>query len=1154
MAPIKAALMGATALGLLVTPTWAQEDVAPGTAVVMPRQNNTSPGVAPTGAPEGFVISINGDAIAGDTGVRDEIRRTDVQLAQADVQVVYDGLGGTPRLDVELLGAPRSYSAGDTVTVQSALNYPAYVSRGEIRVIDLGARGGPRVVDTVAIAPNGQASLRVPQGEDIAIVHRVYDDRGRFDETAPLRVGRPDGRALADGVEDGSDATVIRRIPVYGGAVTISGTGVTPGARVVALGEQVRLDGSGGFVIQRILPAGDYPVNVQVQGGGQNVDLTRDVDIPASEWFYVAVADLTFGIETDSATGSENTYQTGRLAFYVDGRRENGVEITASADTREGDLDGLFERLQDKDPRSLALRVDEADLYPTYGDDSTSFDNTPTSGMVYLRIEREGNFVQWGDFNAALSGGDLIRNDRTLYGLQAAYATPETTDQGEARARVMIYGAQPDQLPQRDVFLGTGGSVYFLERQDILSGSATLSVQVRDPDTGRVLETVTLQQGIDYDINYIQGIVTLARPLASSVSSGTLVTTPGSTSDVTMVAQYEYTPNAGDVDGFAFGGRGEVWVTDQLRFGASGMVEQTGVADQTAVGLDVLWRLNDDTFASAEFARTEGPGFGYTFSSDGGLVVDNIAAASGDGEAIKIEARIGLADIGIAAYGAIGGYYERRSEGFSTLDYQVTTTTGDEELWGVFADFAPSDELRFTLYADSYENGVGDVDRTYGAELAYQINERVGLEVGVESVDLDNADEVGSRTDLAARLTYGLTDKAAVYAFGQTSVATSGLERNDRYGVGARLAYNNGWSVEAEISDGSAGEGARLLANYDDGQGNTQYFGYELDAGREVNGTQLVGRDSGQYVIGGTRAVSDAVTIFGENTYDAFGRYNALTSAYGLTYTPTDALTTSVALEFGEVDDDLDNTFDRTAVSLGMRYQTEDLSVSGRLEYRTEDGLRSGQPLDADTIIFAADARYTISEQARLVFSLDGASTDTTDSFLSGEYAEASLGYAFRPVDNDRLNVLARYRYVHDMYGQRVDDVDEDGPRQRSHVLSVDVSYDLDPNWTIGGKLGYRFAETAADEASPFVQNDASLAVASLRYHLVHNWDALVEVRNFSTVQAGTSETSALAAVYRHFGNNLKVGVGFNFGSFSDDLTDLTQDDHGAFLNIIAKY
>jgi len=351
------------------------------------------------------------------------------------------------------------------------------------------------------------------------------------------------------------------------------------------------------------------------------------------------------------------------------------------------------------------------------------------------------------------------------------------------------------------------------------------------------------------------------------------------------------------------------------------------------------------------------------------------------------------------------------------------------------------------------------------------------------------------------------------------------------------------------------GTGARVLAEYDDGEGNTSYLGYELDAGRELDGTTLVGTDLGRYVLGGTRSVSDEVTMFGENIYDAFGRYRSFSSAYGVTYTPSDIWSTTIAFELGTVEDDADNDFDRTAFSVAMRRQTEDLTLSGRVEYRVEEGLRSGAVLNTETILVAANADYTISEDAHVVANLNLADTQTTESsLLNGEYADFSVGYAYRPTRNDRLNVLARYRYLHDMYGQRVDDADEDGPRQRSHVVSVDASYDLNAAWTLGGKIGYRLSETAADEASPFVDNDAMLTALSLRYHQVHNWDLLLEVRNFQTIQAGTNETAALAAAYRHLGNNLKVGLGYNFGSFSDDLTDLEYDDEGIFLNLIAKF
>lgn len=190
-----------------------------------------------------------------------------------------------------------------------------------------------------------------------------------------------------------------------------------------------------------------------------------------------------------------------------------------------------------------------------------------------------------------------------------------------------------------------------------------------------------------------------------------------------------------------------------------------------------------------------------------------------------------------------------------------------------------------------------------------------------------------------------------------------------------------------------------------------------------------------------------------------------------------------------------------------------------------------------------------------MVFGLDYVDTNTNDStFLDGQFSELSLGYAYRPTEHDRLNVLARYRYLDDQFGQRVDDLDEHGPRQRSHVVSVDASYDLNARWTLGGKFGYRLSETSVDEASPFIQNDAMLTAVNMRYHLVHNWDLLLEVRNFQAIQAETSETAALAAAYRHIGNNFQVGVGYNFGSFSDDLTDLTYDDEGIFLNLIAKF
>jgi hypothetical protein len=47
--------------------------------------------------------------------------------------------------------------------------------------------------------------------------------------------------------------------------------------------------------------------------------------------------------------------------------------------------------------------------------------------------------------------------------------------------------------------------------------------------------------------------------------------------------------------------------------------------------------------------------------------------------------------------------------------------------------------------------------------------------------------------------------------------------------------------------------------------------------------------------------------------------------------------------------------------------------------------------------------------------------------------------------------------------------------------------------------------------------------------------------------------SGALVTLYRYLGDHLKVGLGYNFTDFSDDLTDLSYDQHGVFLNLVGS-
>ena len=83
--------------------------------------------------------------------------------------------------------------------------------------------------------------------------------------------------------------------------------------------------------------------------------------------------------------------------------------------------------------------------------------------------------------------------------------------------------------------------------------------------------------------------------------------------------------------------------------------------------------------------------------------------------------------------------------------------------------------------------------------------------------------------------------------------------------------------------------------------------------------------------------------------------------------------------------------------------------------------------------------------------------------------------------------------------------------------------------------------------ASVSVRISGSNSGLNARYHLAHEWGLLLEGRYFAARRSGITETGVLATAYRQFGPNMMLGLGYNFGNVSEDLTDLAIDDQGVF-------
>jgi Protein of unknown function, DUF481 len=1144
---------------------------------------NTEATVRQTAKKAIFAISVDGEKVAGTDAPTDHQRQTDVALEKVDIQVKFDGLDVKPALNVSTYPARRGYGPGERIDFLASSNYPDWIAKSELRI-----SFGGKLFKAVPVTKLGTASWQMPaQGSDeYSYVLRVYDEQGRFDETAPLTLTRtartaqhsPADAAVAPGF--GEDRTAVRNIPVRGGAVTVYGRNVPEANEVSVFNSPVPVDGENSFVVQRILPPGDHTVDVAVRGTDQKgVSFNRDINIPSSEWFYVALADVTAGynkgsknIEAVSSGEFDKVYTKGRLAFYLKGKIKGQYLLTAAADSGEGPLKNLIKGLDGKTSRDFLRRIDPDNYYAVYGDDSTTVEDAPTRGKFYVRLERGDSHVMWGNYKTQISGSHFLRNERALYGASAVYKSDDATEFGERKTQARVYAAQPDTLPQRDVLRGTGGSAYFLKYHDITVGSETLAVEVRDRSTGRVISRQQLKFGEDYDIDYVQSVVILKKPLNSSTADGAIVR-DGATGnhDVYLVAAYEYTPAVTNVKGYSIGARAEQWAGDHVRVGVTGATEKTGSANQELLGADLRLRKSDETYLDLEIAQSRGPGFGYSKTADGGLNFNDTATAGVSGRtagAARVHGSVGLQEISNGALkGDLDFFYDKTEAGFSSLTAQATR---DDEAWGASGKVDLNSHVSMAASYDEHRVAGGEFDRKIDLAATVGVTESTDVSFGGKVVRhmRNTGGETGSRVDIGARVEHHLDDDNTVYAFGQVTVDRSGgLKRNDRVGIGAKYKITEKVTLNSEVSYGTSKFGASAGFEYAPTADDVYYVGYRLDPTRAdaLNTASILnGRDLGAIVAGTRRKLDDQWSMFAEDSYDLFGRKRSLTQAYGVNYTPSTEWQVTAALENGTVWDNNFNSliglsggdFDRKALSLATTYRPSekvDAHVKGEVRYDNAEINAN----DLTAYFFAGGINYGLNDDWRFSSNLDVVISDASTTLRDGKYAEGSFGYAYRPTDNDRLNALFKYTFLYDKPGpdQVTVSGSTDGPSQVSHILTADASYDINQILTVGGKYGFRIGESRERASgSDWEKSSAHLGIVRADVHVVKSYDVLLEGRMLWDVENKTTDLGVLVAGYRQVNENLKVGVGYNFGKFSDDLRDLQANDHGIFINAVGQF
>lgn len=1160
------ALTSTTAVAVKQTPLRACADVL-------------SSRVAATDAP--FRISIDGVPME-DTGTIDpDIQRcTDVALEKSDIQIRYDDLEMTPWLNVS--ATPNSVMRNEEVIFTTYSNYDYWIKQRELRIFAAISSTQSTPLQVLSVPRQGQVTW-LPDDDSpsrIRYVFRVYDEQGRFDETAPkflnidFRAEPPANQEPGPREEligYGENSLQIHNIPVHGGAVTVNGTDLPLDSQVLVMGQSVPVAANGRFASRQILPAGPHIIAVQIDNKTGQLNFSRNLYVPDQDWFYVGIADLIAGENKTSGpaslvTGDEQHYDNdlyidGRLAFYLKGKIKGEWLLTAAADTQEQPFDHLFTNFDSKDPRYLLRRLDPDLYYPVYGDDSTTVEDAPTRGKFYIKLAKGDSHVMWGNFQTRWTGSDFANINRGMYGANAHWESPQQTSYGEKKGQIDLFAGDPGTLGARDDFRGTGGSLYYLRHLDITSGSEKIWVEVRDKNSGLVLETNQLSAGQDYVINSIQGRLLLTSPLPSIADDSQLVRS-GSLSGhpVYLVATYEYTPGVSEADNMTVGGRATAWANDHVNIGVTGYKQGYDLTEQKLGEVDATLRYAAGTYIKGEIAHSDGPGSGNSNSLTGGFEFDTETAADTEAVAKRVEAGIDFSEVSDKV-GHAKMYWQDREEGFSGPGQIAAENI---EQFGASVDAEITDSFSLETRVDSKEAETQD---TLAASItgSYQLNQQWSLSAGVRYDDLDNRfanssptlSENGSRTDLAGQIEYippATADNPdwSAYGFLQGTLNTTETrEENDRFGVGGRYKIFDPLQLTGEISGGDGGLGGLVGADWRVNERSQLYMNYTVDTERTDN--LYRGRQS-QFTSGGKTRYSDSLSVYVEERLQHGAGVSGLIHSFGLDLAALDAWNFGFKAENGDLSDADIEDLERTALSFSAGYAKEKTRYAGNLEWRKDDGTTSGE---RTTWLMRNSLGYQTTEDWRFLGKLNFsfADSDLGDTY-NADFVEAVLGYAYRPVANDKLNTLFKYTFFYDLPSSSA--LTSEGAladyAQKSHVFSVDGIYDLTPWISVGGKYGYRRSEIRENRVDgSWFSSNAHLGVVRTDVHFVHNWDALLEARLLKVSAAEDERAGFLAAIYRHINKNIKFGVGYNFTDFSDDLTDLDYDSKGWFVNLIGK-
>ena len=802
---------------------------------------------------------------------------------------------------------------------------------------------------------------------------------------------------------------------------------------------------------------------------------------------------MTFGAAAPELSGAESDASVrSRLAFFYRGQFLSAKNLLTLAydSNRPINRTAGRDRLFQFDPLDRA--------YPLFGDSSTRYEDAQSNSKLYLRLDRGRSYFLFGDMESENSPNGLASYSRRLTGVKLHVENSK----GDY---VSLTGARPDTAFARDVFPGGALGFAHLSHPEILPGSETVVIEVRDRRNPEViLSRESLIRGVDYNLDASTGEMFFLRPISSFDFSFNLVQ---------AVVTYEYRSDSMSQAVYTarayknFEGAG-------LKVGLSLVDQRQGEFGSFFLGgVDLEKTLPRGGRLRAEWATSRGR------VQTGGNFLDNLGASDrhdGNAYRVELEQPLGYRE------GVVRASFMRADEGFMN-PFGATITPGSQRV-DASVELKVTKTARARFSFEDERNQTANVDNSrQTASLLWTQNfgERFRIALGYDFrsfKDELNDREVNSnlvsvgaeyratdKLQLSAKREQNLGEADPTYPDQTTLAATYQVSKYTKFFFTQRFASAPITPIGDVAGTGFASTGAR----------NETAIGVETKLGKLANLNTRYQLENG---INGT----DSFAVIGLSNRLPVNKKLSLDLGYERGFHLAGA---------GE-------SFN--AAHLGFSFQpTEGFRTTGRYEMRDRGGNGSVFTIGAAGRLFD-----NVTSLAR--FQLSRASFAGNESSAMS----ATAAVAWRPLHRDDLGLL--FSYTRRDITQRGSGQDGE-TRDRSDTLSSDWYYQATRNVELYGRFALRFSDTASQGLAR-VSTLTYMSQGRAVYRLGKYWDVAGEGRWLAQPASSTARASFGTEVGFWVMPDLRVGGGYNWtGAFEPGVGTLSPARRGFYFTISSK-